>query len=175
MIISNKWCVALSVVVSALLALSCGGEGQVVEEVGSSEDSSVVEDPLGFCPDSLEKVEGKVKSGQFFSTLLHSLGMTMQDAYNLAEASDSVFDVRTLRVGNDYQAYYDSSVLEYLVYERDRSSNIVFACRPPYGVWVYEKPVTVESRYADVTINTSLWNDMLAADVSPFCQASEPS
>ena len=168
MIISNKWCVALSVVVSALLALSCGGEGQVVEEVGASEDSGVVEDPLGFCPDSLEKVEGKVKSGQFFSTLLHSLGMTMQDAYNLAEASDSVFDVRTLRVGNGYQAYYDSSVLEYLVYERDRSSNIVFACRPPYGVWVYEKPVTVESRYADVTINTSLWNDMLAADVSPL-------
>ena len=44
----------------------------------------------------------------------------------------------------------------------------MFRCRPPYEAWVYTKPVTVESRYADVTINTSLWNDMLAADVSPL-------
>jgi murein DD-endopeptidase MepM/ murein hydrolase activator NlpD len=33
---------------------------------------------------------------------------------------------------------------------------------------VYEKPVTVESRYADVTISTSLWNDMRNAGVSPL-------
>jgi murein DD-endopeptidase MepM/ murein hydrolase activator NlpD len=94
--------------------------------------------------------------------------MSQQEAYNLTEACDSVFDVKTLRVGNGYQAYYDSSSLEYLVYERDKASNVVFACQPPYDAWVYEKPMTVESRYADVTINTSLWNDMLAADVSPL-------
>jgi murein DD-endopeptidase MepM/ murein hydrolase activator NlpD len=33
---------------------------------------------------------------------------------------------------------------------------------------VYEKPVTVKKRYADVTISSSLWNDMRAADVSPL-------
>ena len=168
MIISNKWCAALSMALFAFFTLSCANDGSEVEEVVSSEDSSVTEYPLGFCPDSLEVVEGKVKNGQFFSTLLHSLGMSQQEAYNLTEACDSVFDVKTLRVGNGYQAYYDSSILEYLVYERDRASNIVFSCRPPYGAWVYEKPITVESRYADVTINTSLWNDMLAADVSPL-------
>ena len=168
MIISNKWCAALSMAVFAFFTLSCANDGSEVEEVVSSEDSSVTEYPLGFCPDSLEVVEGKVKNGQFFSTLLHSLGMNQQEAYNLTEACDSVFDVRTLRVGNAYQAYYDSSVLQYLVYERDKASNVVFDCRRPYGAWVYEKPITVESRYADVTINTSLWNDMLAADVSPL-------
>ena len=167
MIISNKWFVALSTAVFAFFLLSCANDGQVVEMV-SSEESYVTEYPLGFCPDSLEMVEGKVKNGQFFSTLLHSLGMSQQEAYNLTEACDSVFDVKTLRVGNGYQAYYDSSSLEYLVYERDKASNVVFACQPPYDAWVYEKPMTVESRYADVTINTSLWNDMLAADVSPL-------
>ena len=167
MIISNKWFVALSTAVFAFFLLSCANDGQVVEMV-SSEESYVTEYPLGFCPDSLEMVEGKVKNGQFFSTLLHSLGMSQQEAYNLTEACDSVFDVKTLRVGNGYQAYYDSSSLEYLVYERDKASNVVFACQPPYDAWVYEKPITVESRYADVTINTSLWNDMLAADVSPL-------
>ena len=168
MTISNMWRTALSAAVFTVLAVSCASKGEPVEDGLQTVGVCEVENPLGFCPDSLEMVEGKVKNGQFFSTLLHSLGMSQQEAYNLTEACDSVFDVRSLRIGNSYQAYYDSSVLEYLVYERDRASNIVFDCCPPYGAWVYEKPVTVESRYADVTINTSLWNDMLAADVSPL-------
>lgn len=167
MTISNKWRTALSVAVFALFALSCGNETPVVEEV-SVEEECLADCGLGFCPDSLEVTEGKVRSGQFFSTLLGSLGMSQQEAYNLTQACDSVFDVRSLRVGNSYKAYYDSSVLEYLVYERDRASSIVFDCSPPYSAWVYEKPVTLESRYADVTINTSLWNDMLSAGVSPL-------
>ena len=168
MTISNMWRTALSAAVFTVLAVSCASKGEPVEDGLQTVGVCEVENPLGFCPDSLEMVEGKVKNGQFFSTLLHSLGMSQQEAYNLTEACDSVFDVRSLRIGNSYQAYYDSSVLEYLVYERDRASNIVFDCCPPYGAWVYEKPVTVVSRYADVTINTSLWNDMLAADVSPL-------
>lgn len=132
--------------------------------------------------DSLECRHGKVRSGQFFSTLLTSLGLSASEAYDLSQACDSVFDVRTLRVGNTYSAYYDrpsdvipnghegrvgESVLRYLVYDRDRSSQIVFQCQPPYKTWVYEKPVTVERRYADVTISNSLWVDMVDAGVSP--------
>lgn len=148
------------------LLVSCADRGvQEIQTVESKCDTTSC--LLGFNADSLEVVEGKVRNGQFFSTLLGELGMSQKDAYDLGLACDSVFDVRTLRVGNSYQAYY-SSVLEYLVYERDRASCVVFACRPPYKAWIYEKPVTVESRYADVTINTSLWNDMRAAGVSPL-------
>ena len=162
--------------ISILLSICC----LVVASCGSSDEKDVAADEgqvtaaadsasqmLGFCPDSLDVKEGKVRNGQFFSTLLAELGMSQKDAYDLTMACDSVFDVKTLRVGNSYKAYSSSS-LEYLVYERDRASSIVFRCRPPYEAWVYTKPVTVESRYADVTINTSLWNDMLAADVSPL-------
>ena len=122
--------------------------------------------PLGFYPDSLEVVEGVVKNGQFFSTLLGSLGMSAQEAYNITQACYEVFDVRTLRVGNAYRAYY-SSGLAYLVYDRDRTSSVIFSCQSPYEAWIYEKPVTVDQRYADVTINTSLWVDMREAGVSP--------
>ena len=124
---------------------------------------------LGFAPDSLRCEDGKVKSGQFFSTLLGSLGMTAQEAYNLTQACDTVFDVRALRVGNTYKAYFSGEdQLEYLVYDRDRRHQVVFDCTEPYDVWVYEKPVVRNEKYADVTINSSLWNDMLAADVSPL-------
>ena len=162
-------------VVFVFFAVSCSkGENveTVVEEI-AVEDT--VGTSLGFCPDSLRMVEGKVKSGQFFSNLLGGLGMSQQEAYNLTVACDSVFDVKTLRVGNAYRAYYDDADtlsdggrLRYLVYERDRASSIVFSCESPYKAWVYEKPIYIESRYADVTINSSLWNDMRDAGVSPL-------
>lgn len=166
------WPAALLVLASMITVSSCG-RGSVSsenEDVISVVDTLSQDSQLGFNPDSLSVVEGKVKNGQFFSTLLGSLGMSAQEAYNLTQACDSVFDVKTLRVGQAYRAYYaeSESVPQYLVYERDKASSIVFSCRPPYGAWVYQKPVTVESRYADVTINTSLWNDMIAADVSPL-------
>lgn len=155
---------------AALLAVfaACSGAGRETQE-----DMDVVYDevsyPLGFCPDSLEVTEGTVKNGQFFANLLGSLGMSAQEAYNLTQACADIFDVRTLRVGNTYRAYYEpqDSRVTYLVYDRDRTSSIIFSCREPYGAWVYEKPITTEQRYADVTINTSLWVDMREAGVSP--------
>ena len=163
--------VTAAVAALVVAATSCG-RGDVSEDtiMNPSESTDVLTSvhPLGFCEDSLSVTEGKVKNGQFFSTLLGSLGMSAQEAYNLTQACDSVFDVKTLRVGQAYRAYSSDEGLQYLVYDRDRASSIVFSCRPPYKAWVYEKPVTVEQRYADVTINTSLWNDMIAADVSPL-------
>jgi murein DD-endopeptidase MepM/ murein hydrolase activator NlpD len=166
----NKVIFGAALAAVALSATSCG-RGKTASEDSVAEsvtDTLTVEAPLGFNPDSLSVTEGKVKNGQFFSTLLGSLGMSAQEAYNLTQACGSVFDVKTLRVGQSYRAYSSESGLQYLVYDRDRASSIVFSCRPPYEAWIYEKPVTVEQRYADVTINTSLWNDMIAADVSPL-------
>ena len=167
LLISNILSVALIAAFS-----SCGrsfsSTDEVIDEQHFAEQVGEVH-VLGFNADSLRCEEGKVKSGQFFSTLLGSLGMSPQEAYNLTQVCDSVFDVRNLRVGNTYKAYFSSSdQLEYLVYDRDRMHQIVFDCIEPYGAWVYEKPVVRNEKYADVTINSSLWNDMLAADASPL-------
>lgn len=175
MLKTNMWLAAALIAVFAFGTLSCGSKCKEVEETVSveMEKADSLENPLGFCPDSMMAVDGKVKSGQFFSSLLTSLGMSQKEAYDLTVACDSVFDVKTLRIGNAYHAYYpqpeDSlTTPEYLVYEQDKVSSVVFRCRPPYEAWVYRKPVTVERRYADVTINTSLWNDMRDAGVSPL-------
>ena len=124
--------------------------------------------------DSLRCEEGKVKNGQFFSTLLEKLGLSARESYDLTQATDTVFDPRNLRVGNTYAAYYSvtpgeaEESLQYLVYDRYRGSQIVFRCQPPYEAWVYDKPVSIEQRYADVTIQNSLWVDMTDAGVSPL-------
>ena len=171
----NRFKLLISNILSlALIAAfsSCGrsfsSKDEVIDEQHFAEQVGEVH-VLGFNADSLRCEENKVKSGQFFSTLLGSLGMSPQEAYNLTQVCDSVFDVRNLRVGNTYKAYFSSSdQLEYLVYDRDRMHQVVFDCTEPFDAWVYEKPVVRNEKYADVTINSSLWNDMLAADASPL-------
>ena len=145
---------------AALLALSgCGGRNdEAGGQAGSAPEAATecaAEDvsalPPGFSPDSLMAVDGKVGRGEFFSTLLMRLGMSASEAYALSAACDTVFDVRSLRVGNAYTAYYsdpvsspdrsgsdsasdrDGSSPEWLVYWQDRVHGVVFSCRPPYG------------------------------------------
>ena len=152
--------------VSTLLFSSCVNTSKEVQAA----DEQAVEDTLSVLPslDSLRCVEGKVKSGQFFSTLMTGLGLNAQEAYDLTMACDTVFDVKNLRVGNEYKAYYDGQILKYVLYRQDRTSDILFECQTPYKVSKVTRPVTVRKRYADVTINSSLWNDMKAAGASPL-------
>ncbi len=163
--------IALSIF--CVFAVSCIRKGEKAPETVMEAEEHGPFHELGFCTDSMEVVSGKIKSGQFFSNLLGSLGMSAADAYELTMACDSVFDVKKLRVGNDYNAYYSSpdstaKTLEYLVYERDRESRIVFSCRPPFWAKVHQKETLIESKYADVTITSSLWNAMIDAGVSPL-------
>ena len=163
--------IILSVVLSVAVFASCGRKGESAEALAQTilNESENVEESsrLHPCLDSLICREGKVRNGQFFSTLLTSLGLSAGEAYNLTQNCGDVFDVRTLRIGNSYKAYYSSDTLQYLVYDRDRTSQIIFQCQPPYEISVCEKTVTVEKRYADVTISNSLWVDMTNAGVSP--------
>ena len=115
---------------------------------------------------SMRIVEGKVKSGEFFSVLMTNLGMGGTPAYNLAESCKDVFDVRNLRVGNAYKAYYEGDVLKYVVYTQDRISSIIFDCTE-LKAYATKKEVTTVRKYVDVTIKSSLWNDMVAAGASP--------
>ena len=160
-------------IAAALSFAGCGG-GRSQEGVTEQEPSAEKADScllFGFDPVQMTVRDGNVRSGEFFSTLLMKLGMSAGDAYLLSEACDTVFDVRSLRVGNAYQAYYSPSstgALEYLVYWQDRVNGVVFRCTAPYSVWKVARPVVTEHRYADVAISSSLWNDMLAAGVSPL-------
>ena len=132
---------------------------------------------LGFFEDSLDMITGEVRSGETFTDLMTRLGMSSQDAWMLAQKCDTVFDVRKLRAGNPFSAYYDADTvsvrhLEYVVYKADRVHLTVFHCADSLAVWNVVKPVETRQQYADFTINTSLWNDMTAAGASPLLISS---
>ena len=163
--------------VSTLLVLffvitlpSCNMFRRNVPDVSMQRDTIY---PLGFCTDSFDLVEGKLLNGETFSTLMQRLGMDKNDAYSLSLAADTLFDMKKMRAGNNYRAYYDVDSaslksLKYLVYEEDKVNITVFGCESPFPVWKVTKPVEIIRRSADVTISSSLWNDMIASGVSPL-------
>lgn len=153
------------------LAAGCGGRqaGMQEETAAAATEEEASADFWGFCEDSLSVEENRVRSGDFFSTILMRNGISAQDAYNLSDASDSIFDVASIRIGNTYRVWKNGAgAAEYLAYDIDRMKSVVFRCREPYSVWFVEKPVLTETKYADVTIRSSLWNDMIAAGAPPL-------
>lgn len=143
---------------------------------GEKTEDEVVQDtiyPLGFCTDSFDMIQGTLKPGENFNSLLTKLGLSYEDAHNLASISASSFDMRKMRAGNAWQAYYDVEdnevrSLQFLVYEEDKLNTTIFRCTPPFDLWRRTKPVEMQRKCADVTISSSMWNDMVAAGVTPL-------
>jgi murein DD-endopeptidase MepM/ murein hydrolase activator NlpD len=101
------------------------------------------------------------------------LGMSSADAYTLATNVKDAFDTRKMRAGNQWTAYFaaDSNEvksLKYLVYEEDKINMTVFQCADSLTCWKVSKPVDVQRVFSDVTISSSLWNDMRRSGISPL-------
>ena len=155
----------LVLVVFSLAAASCVFRRGVAEEPVPVKDTVY---PLGFCTDSFSVVSGSIKSGDNFIGWVTRLGLPREQAFRLLDACDTVFDVRKLRAGNTWSAYYsDSTTLGYIVYDNSRTRQTIFQLKDSVAVRRYDKKVETIERSADVTITTSLWNDMIAAGASP--------
>lgn len=112
------------------------------------------------------KEEGSIRRGEFFSTLMTRLGASQGDIYALDSKSKGVFDMRQIKVGYHYHAYYlpgEPDTLAYVVYEKDNFSYVVFSLGDSLDVKVYEKDIAKEVDYVEVAIENSLWQDIVDA------------
>lgn len=151
--------------------ISCGTKRD--ENPGSLE-TEVTENEIyefGFPMSEFESDEGQIKRGQFFTTLMTSLGVAQSDIYSLTQASRGIFDLKKIKAGNNYKAFYtkdDEPKLAYLVYEDTRTSFITFGIHDSIYVKVSEREIKNRIRMANVTINSSLWRDIEQAGYSPL-------
>ena len=158
------------VLCSALITSRCRRK---TSEEPQAETPAVVLHPEGFATGDYDMMEEKIRPGEAFTSLMVRLGMEAEDAMSLATACDTTFDVRKMRAGNTVSAYYsidtnsmDSTsivALKYVVYKRDKTHGTVFKTSDSIAVWNFSRPVETFRRYSDVTITSSLWNDMTAA------------
>ena len=162
MVVKKLFCIILLV----LSVLACTQKRETAVSEPEPQKDTVY--PLGFCTDSFRVVSGKIANGDNFVAWISRLGASQQEAHALAQVCDTVFDVRKMRAGNSWKAYYrDSTQLSYVVYDNSRVQQTVFQLRDSLSVWSCEKTVELIRKSADVTINSSLWNDMVAAGASP--------
>ena len=108
-----KYRIIFLLVAAVVLLSSCGGGGSDTS-VSVPEDAEEVAAPqhrFGFEPDTLFAAEGKIRKNEFFSNFMARLGLDASGSYSVVTACDTVFDVRRLRAGNAYRAYYADSTL----------------------------------------------------------------
>lgn len=161
----------LTILLALITLISCtsgrGNKGEALEKDLLLEEVS----EYGFRTGDFNLKEGQVQRGDFFVPLLTRLGVSIADAYNLTEVSKGVFDLKTIKVGNRYKAYYtkeEDARLAYLVYADSKINYVVFGVADSMFVKVGEREVTSRLRSGEATINSSLWNDVSAAGMSPL-------
>ncbi|MDX9781978.1 MAG: peptidoglycan DD-metalloendopeptidase family protein [Bacteroidales bacterium] len=134
-------------------------------------DSLEVITEFGIPVNEFEVKEGTIRRGQFFTNLMTDLGADNADVYSLTQASRSVFDLKRMKIGNLYKAYYtldENPKLAYLVYQDTKTSFVTFGVHDSIFVKVHELDVTVRTRVGEATINSSLWNDCVNSGMSPL-------
>lgn len=154
-------------------------DAQIEEEIAQP-DLSVNE--YGIDMEKYHLTNGEIERGDFFGGLMFRLGLSNNTVQGLIEAGKGVFDVTRLRVGNTYEVFYEKksddpeavfdpgapeNIPSFLIYERDKFSNVVFSLKDSLYVKVVEKNVVPQMKFTEVTINSALWNDVLAAGGSP--------
>ena len=169
----NYFKIILPFVFALTLFVGCKGNGG--SATGDANDSTqvVVEDPrhieYGVDVTDLDEVQGKVANGQIITSLLRNLGANKAAITQAAFIPDSVFDVRRMKAGQRYSAYYtQDSVpqLVYLVYQHSVTDFIVFHFEDSLHVEQYTKPTTMKTRQGEFVVETSLWNAIIDANMN---------
>ena len=164
--------IILLILFTATLFVGCNGSG-ANDGGGDNDSTQVVEDPrtiqYGVDVTDLDEVQGKVANGQIITSLLRNLGADQKAITQAAFIPESVFDVRRMKAGNNYLAYYtQDSVpqLVYLVYQHSVTDFIVFHFEDSLHVEQFIKPTTLKTRTGEFVVETSLWNAIVDADMN---------
>jgi murein DD-endopeptidase MepM/ murein hydrolase activator NlpD len=121
--------------------------------------------------------EGKIGRNQTLSDLLQPLGLTLQEIYKISLLPDSLVNERKIKQGNRYLFYSKAdSISEHplhvayiFIYEKDLLNFVAISIDPDtIRARNGQKPVETRLQVASGTIETSLWESMLAADVNPM-------
>ena len=161
----------------ASILVSCSNPGNNKSEiVTAGENTTVVQKTTppvfqyGIPVDSFDMVAGHIKPNGFLSDILIKHGVSMQAIDQAITNSRKVFDVRNIRSGNNYILFCDKDSMaraRYLVYEHDLSIFYVFSFNDSLNITPFRKKIKSEIRYASCTIETSLWDAMMAGGLHP--------
>lgn len=131
----------------------------------TSEQMTEVVYEYGIPIDSFNTTEGNVKAGETLSAILGKLGCKGQVIHQLNYFSSDTFDVKRIKQGDSYTAYYSKDSipeLTYVVYHQSVVDHIVFHVCDTLCAHRFKKTVRTEQRIAHAVISTSLWDAIIS-------------
>jgi murein DD-endopeptidase MepM/ murein hydrolase activator NlpD len=146
-------------------------EGMLVQYTDSNENVKVTVKEYGLPVDSFYIMTGKIGRDLTLSTLLARYGVSPDTIYKLVQASNGVFDLRRIRMGNPYKVFCSRDTLhrlQHFVYEHTPVEYIMFSLADSIRVEKQEKEVVLRPREVSGVITSSLWNTMLDNGVDPM-------
>ena len=155
------------IVFFALLAVSCSGR-KVSESETAQAQPGLPEMKYGLEIEKYDVEPGEVGKGDYFGSIMEDFGVGANQVQKILKASEGVFDVTKIKLGSEYEVLLEKDSLgraAFFVYELDNLSHVVVSLKDSLYARVYEKEVVPVRKKAEVTINTSLWNDVQKAGV----------
>lgn len=153
--------------VLAFFLVNCSvSEDTVTEQVQEQHELPTLR--YGLEADKYDVEPGEIGKGDFFGSLMENFGVDASQVQRILKASENVFDVRKIKLGNTYEVWREkdsAAQAAYFVYALDNLSNVVISLKDSLYAKVYEKEVVPQLKKASVTINTSLWNDVQKAGI----------
>ena len=126
----------------------------------------------GICVDSLALNHYKIERGSYLSSILMDLGFTGGDVQQIIDTISPLYPPSKLQIGSTYAAITTpdtTSTIQYLVFEKSKTDYVVVDfCNDSLKVHQSTKPVTIQRRYAEGTITSSLWNAIIESGSSPM-------
>jgi murein DD-endopeptidase MepM/ murein hydrolase activator NlpD len=124
--------------------------------------------------ESFQVQTGSVGRNETLADLLLPHQVSLAEIYNISLLPDSLLDERKMKRGNNYAFFtpLDSSgvpQISYFVYEKDPLHYVVVGMGTD-SIWAENgtKPVVTRFQVASGTIETSLWESMLDAEINPM-------
>jgi len=119
----------------------------------------------------------RVKSGESWSKILDSYGITSQKIIRLDQLTKKVCPLRSIRADNYYTAFTHkdstNTHLAYMVYEKSITDYVVFSfVGDSVAVRTGQREVERRRKKSSATIESSLWGAIMAAEL-PYALASE--
>lgn len=148
-----------------LIGCGCGGN----EESCGDNDSVFVRYEYGLPIDSFRVDTGYVRTGETLGGILNRLGADHRAVGQVCTLCADELDVRQIQAGKTYLALYRDTCLTdtcaqealcYWIYLPDARTAKVLHLTDSLHVEKMQKPIRVQSRTAEVTIQSSLWNAM---------------
>lgn len=150
---------------------ACTDNPAPVAVVDDCKDSIQNTSVFGLETDSFTLIKGVVAKNQSLSQILQQYRVGSKEIFELAQASDTVFNVKGIRAGKPFTVFCTNDSLnraKCFVYESSAVDYVVFDMRDSVRVYKGKRPMQVVQRTMQGTINSSLYQTMMDIGASPM-------